>query len=241
MFEDFQQTRHKDERRRFGGSMAVAFVLYGGASISIVAASATARHALVEEKLTQVEFATAPEPPPPEPEPTPVEPPPPPVEKTARPKVKRKQLDVPDEVPLEKPPESNAPLVEADAPGPLDGFTDGVEGAVGRATPAPPPPPPPPEPAKSEPVIRPVERGGNKSPNFPSAAFREGVEGTVVVEFTVLPDGRCVEPKIVSGPKVFYEAVLEAVPSWRFEPATQGGKKVPFRTTKKVSFRLDDA
>ena len=218
--------------------MAVAIVIYGGISSVVVAATATAR-LVSEETLTQVEFA-----PPPEPEPTPEPPPlaepPPQVEKKARPKVKRQELAPPDEMPDEKPKESDAPLAAAEAPGPLDGFTDGVENGVGTARVAPPPPPPPPPPAP-EPVKKPTELSGNKSPAFPKAAARQGVEGTVVVEFTVLPDGKASNPRIVSGPSAFHECVLAAVPSWRFEPATQGGKKVSYRMTKKVTFRLEDA
>jgi protein TonB len=239
MFDDFQKTNGRDARRRLGGSMALAVVLYGSISVVVVAATATARRA-VEEKLTQVEFAAPPEPePPPEPPPEPIAEPPP-VEKKARPKVKRQELTPPDEVPDEKPKESDAPLAEAEAPGPLDGFTDGVKEAVAPAPPPPPPAPAAPPPAP-EPIKKPSEVSGNKNPRFPPAAVRQGVEGVVVVEFTVLPDGTATEPKIVSGPSVFYEAVLAAVPSWRFVPATQGGKKVRSRMTKKVTFRLEDA
>ena len=214
--------------------MAVAVVLYGGLSFVVVAATATARR-VAEEKLSQVEFATPPEPEP-EPEREPVAEPPP-IEKKARPKVKRQQLAPPDKVPDEKPKESDAPLAEAEAPGPLDGFTDGVTRPVAPAPTAPPAPPP----AEPEPITRPSELSGNKSPNFPKAAARQGLEGTVVVEFTVLPNGKAADPKIRSGPSAFYEAVLDAVPSWRFAPATQGGRKVSSRMTKKVTFRLEDA
>lgn len=220
--------------------MALAVVLYGGISFVVVAATATARRA-VEEKLTQVEFAAPPEPePPPEPPPTPIAEPPP-VEKKARLKVKRQDLAPPDEVPEDKPKESDAPLAEAEAPGPLDGFTDGVKDGVGTAPAPPPPPPPPPPPAAPEPIKKPSELAGNKFPSFPKAAARQGVEGTVVVEFTVQTDGTATDPKILSGPEVFYAAVLAAVPSWRFAPATQGGKKIRARMTKKVTFRLEDA
>jgi len=217
--------------------MAVAVILYGGLSVVVVAATATARRAS-EEKLTQVEFAAPPEPEV-KPEPEPVVEPPPPVEKKARPKVKRQELAPPDKVPDEKPKESDAPLAEAEAPGPLDGFTDGVKDGTGTA-PAPPPPPPPPPPPAPEPIKKASEPPGNKNPTFPKAALREGVEGTVVVEFTVLPNGTATNPKILSGPSAFHEAVLNAVPSWRFEPATQGGKKISSRMTKKVTFRLED-
>lgn len=217
--------------------MAVAVVLYGGISFVVVAATATARRAS-EEKLTQVEFAPPPEPEPEPPPPEPIAEPPPAEKKSARPKVKRQEIPPPDKLPDEKPKESDAPLAEAEAPGPLDGFTDGVKDGVGSAPPPPPPPPPPPAP---EPIKKPTEMSGNKMPRFPAAAERQGVEGTVVVEFTVLPDGTATDPKIVSGPSVFYDAVLATVPSWRFEPATQGGKKIRCRMTKKVTFRLEDA
>jgi protein TonB len=240
MFEDFQKTKRADGRRRFGSSMAVAVILYGALGVVVVSATATARRAS-EEKLTQVEFAPPPEPKvEPAPEPTPAEPPPP-VEKKARPKVKRPELAPPDVVPDEKPKQSDAALVAADAPGPLDGFTDGVKDGVGNAPAPPAPRVEPPAPPKPEPIRKPSELSGNKFPRFPSAASRAGVDGTVVVEFTVLPSGHAIEPKILSGPVLLHEAVLEAVPSWRFEPATQGGKKIPFRMTKKITFRLEDA
>lgn len=238
MFDDFQKTKERDARRRFGGSIAVAVLLYGGISSVVVAATATAR-LVSEEKLTQVEFA-----PPPEPEPAPPPPPvaePPPVQKTARPKVKRQELAPPDEMPDEKPKESDAPLAEAEAPGPLDGFTDGVENGTGSAPAPPPPPPPPPPPSKPEPIKKPSELSGNRQPPYPKAAARQEVEGSVVVEFTVLPDGKTANPRIVSGPSIFHEAVLAAVLSWRFEPASQGGKKIQFKMTKTVIFRLEDA
>jgi len=219
--------------------MAVAVVLGGGLVFVAVTATATARRA-AEEKLTQVEFAPPPEvKPEPVPEPEPIAEPPP-VEKKLRPKVKRQELAPPDEVPDEKPKESDAPLAEAEAPGPLDGFTDGVKDGVGTAPAPPPPPPPPPPPAKPEPIKKPTELSGNRSPAFPKAAARQGVEGSVVVEFTVLPDGKATDPKIVSGPSAFHQAVLDAVPSWRFEPATQGGKKISCRMKKTVVFRLED-
>jgi protein TonB len=218
--------------------MAMAVLLYGGVSSVVVAATATARLAR-EETLTQVEFSPPPEPEP-EPEPQPIAEPPP-VEKTARPKVKRQELAPPDKLPDEKPKESDAPLAEAEAPGPLDGFTDGVENGVGTARVAPPAPPPPPPPPKAEPIKKATELSGNKNAAYPKAAQRAELEGTVVVEFMVLPNGTASNAKILSGPSAFHAAVLEAVSTWRFEPATQGGKKISYRMTKTVTFRLEDA
>jgi len=231
MFDDFSKDETTaDARKRLRGSIAGAALVYVVGFSALVAATATAKK-VVEEELTQVEFAPPPEP---EPEPPPVEAAPPP--KTAlRPKVKRAALQPPDEVPLEKPKESDEKLAEAEASGPVDGFLDGVEGGTGTGRVAPAPPPPPPKAAG--PIVAPQELD-NPQPKYPKAAERKGIEGVVVVSFEVLENGSCVSPKIVSGPADFHEAVLKAVATWHYRPATQDGKKIRRRTTKRVVFQL---
>jgi protein TonB len=233
MFDDFSKEETSvDARKRLRGSILGAAFVYTVAGAALVAATATARH-VVEEELTQVEFA-----PPPEPEP---EPEPPPVEEVApKPAAVRakpkKTFDPPDKVPLEKPKESDAELAAADEAGPVDGSLDGVEGGTGtgRAQAPPPPPPPPPKPGK----ITPPQELDNPQPKYPKGAERKGIEGVVVVSFEVLENGTCVSPKIVSGPEEFHDTVLKAVSGWRYRPAMQDGKKIRKRTTKRVVFQL---
>ncbi len=230
MFDDFRSTASTPgERARFRGSLAAALVLYGGVSALLVGASATARQ-IVEEKLTQVEFAA----PPPEPPPAPTPPEPVPAAASPRPKAKRKDLKPPDEVPEDKPRESDEPLAAAGETGPVDGFLDGVEGGKGAA-PAPPPPPPP------QPVLPPVALRTNTPPRYSPTAKLSHIEGTVVVAFEVLEDGRVTNARIVSGPRELHDSVLEAVASWRFQPARQGGTPVRFRKTQSIVFRLEGA
>lgn len=234
MFDDFSkdQASAAAARKRFRGSAAVATLVYLTGFFAMVAATATAK-TVVEEKLTQVEFA-----PPPEPEPEPEPPPPeeaPKPQVSARPKMKRAAIKPPDEIPLEKPKESDAELSAAGESGPVDGFLDGVEGGKGGAKPAPPPPPP-----KPEPTVHP-KRLTTEAIKYPKSAERKGIEGVVTVAFDVLEDGRCVNPKIVSGPDAFHEAVLKAVASWRYKPGMKGGKAFRMRTTYRVVFRLEDA
>jgi protein TonB len=233
MFDDFRpDTMNRQARKRFGGSMAAAVVIYGSSSAMLIGATATARH-VVEEELTQVEFAPPPEP---EPEPPPPEQKPPEVA-AVRPKVKRPKLTPPKEVPLEKPKESDAPLAAAEEVG-QEGSLDGVEGGTGTGRAAPPPPPPPP--AK---LVLPVPMGNFEStkPDYPKSAQRKGIEGLVVVAFEVTETGAVANPRIVSGPPEFHSSVLKMVMKWRYKPARRGATAIRYRLQKNIRFRLEDA
>ena len=233
MFDDFQSSNDKQSRKRLQRSLAAAFMIYGSSGAALVAATATARQ-VVEEDLQQVEFAKTPEPEPPPPEPPPEQVQP----KTAlRPKAKRQTIKPPDEVPLEKPKESDAPLAAAGDTGPVDGFTDGVEGGTGSGRPGPPPPPPKP----SAPPTKAVEMPNNEQPKYPKPALRKGIEGVVVVQLDILENGRVGGAKIISGPPEFHATVLEACKAWRYRPATKGGVPIRSKVNRQVRFRLEDA
>jgi periplasmic protein TonB len=234
MFDDFRpETMSREERARMGGSVAAASLIYAGVAALVLGGSA-ATHAVVEN-LTQVEFVKhAPEPPPP---PPPPEAPAVAPENNARPKAKRKELKPPKEVPLEKPKESDEALKDSGDTGPVDGFLNGVEGGTGTgvAAKAAPPPPPP----KPEPLVAPVPLN-NAAPAYSSSARRKEIEGVVVVGFDVLENGTVANVKIVSGPEELRENVLKTVASWRFKPATRGGKPVRHHMTKPIRFVLND-
>jgi protein TonB len=237
MFDDFRSTSSAHDRKRMGGSVLAATILYGSLG-AILIGGTTAATTTVVESLTQVEFAPPPPPPPP--------PPPVPEVKQAqplasvRPKVKRHELKPPKEVPKEKPKESNAELAPSDDKGPLDGFLNGVEGGTGtgvaKAPVAAPPPPP-----KPEPLIRAVALRSNAHPAYSASAKRKEIEGTVVVMFDVLENGTVANARIVSGPEELRDSVLKAVVTWRFEPAKRGGKAIRTREQKAIKFELTDA
>jgi len=237
MFEDFHKPTKASSRRQLGGSLALAVALYATAGVVLVAASATARQ-VVEEKLTQVEFAVAP--PAPEPPPPPA-PPPPPEAAAPPPTAQRPTLLPPTELPKQKLLESDRPLATADAAGPVDGFLDGVEGGRGAAaSPAPPPPPPPPPPPLVT-VSPPVALKTNAPPHYSTRARIARVEGTVVVSFEVLENGEVAQARVISGPAELHESVLNTIASWRFLPARRGTTPVRFKKTQSIVFRLEDA
>jgi protein TonB len=236
MFDDFRPSADAGEaRKRMGGSMAVAVVVYTVLGLLLIGGT-TAATTNVVEHMTQVEFAPPPPPPPPPPEPVVQAQP---VAQT-RPKAKRKELKAPDKVPDEKPKESDAPLADAAPSGPVEGFLNGVEGGTGTkaakvasAAPAPPP--------KPVPVIPPVLLPGNSQPAYSASAKRKEIEGVVVVAFDVLENGTVANVTITSGAEELRENVLKAVKSWRFQPAKRDGKPVRVHLSKSIRFRLTDA
>ncbi len=231
MFEDFEPKNGLKDGRRFGLSLLVSGLCYAALGGGVVLASAAARKVVQEEELVQIEFT-----PPPEPVAEPEPPPPPPPEATpppsARPKVQRQELAPPKEIPKEKPPESDAKLVDAPEPGSgQEGFLDGVVGGTGTAPaavpapPPPPPPPPPPAPKAQGPVhlpetaTAPVAKPNNVPPEYPESARKSGMQAVVVAKVVIAADGRVTSVEIMRGPDVFHEPVKRALLAWRYEPA----------------------
>ena len=77
-------------------------------------------------------------------------------------------------------------------------------------------------------------------PTYPLAARSRRIEGTVLVEFTIRPDGSVSEPRVVQTPAsgVFDQAVLRAIVQWRFTPRIEGGQPVSRRARQTVRFSL---
>jgi protein TonB len=83
----------------------------------------------------------------------------------------------------------------------------------------------------------------NKTPPvYPFKARQDGVEGVVQVKILVREDGSVGEVLIIdSRPKdIFDDAVLAAVPRWKFEAGTVGGKKVSSWVTTALHFKLSN-
>lgn len=96
------------------------------------------------------------------------------------------------------------------------------QAAAAAATQAPAPQPARPAAASNE--LRPISQA---SPRFPPAAQRAGANGSVVVEFTVNPDGSVGTVRAVSatGPRQytrdFEREAIAAAKRWRFQPISQ--------------------
>ena len=75
-------------------------------------------------------------------------------------------------------------------------------------------------------------------PEYPQAAKRAGVQGKVVLEAVVGPQGEVERVKPVSGSDALAQATMDAVRWWRYEPYVMNGQAVAVETTVELDFRL---
>ena len=67
----------------------------------------------------------------------------------------------------------------------------------------------------------------NAAPQYPEAARRAGIEGTVFVSVELDKEGNVTAAVVLKGPSELHAAALEAARSTRFKPARQNDKPVP--------------
>jgi len=116
------------------------------------------------------------------------------------------------------------------------------------ATPAPPLAQAPPEAGSSEPAGPAPVRVGNGireprklrhvSPVYPDIARQARVQGVVILELTINPQGRVTDARILRGIPLLDQAALDAVRQWVYTPTLVRGTPVPVLMTVTVNFRL---
>ncbi len=79
-------------------------------------------------------------------------------------------------------------------------------------------------------------------PQFPREALVKGIEGWVVVEFTIEPDGTVSDPRVVdSNPRrMFDRNAIRAIYKWKFKPRIVDGQPVARRATQRLDFNLNE-
>jgi periplasmic protein TonB len=170
-------------------------------------------------------------------------PPPPPPAKAPAARVEPKPAVTPAtaftspvETPDEVVPESAQELgLENGAGGVEGGVPGGVVGGIVGGLPEAPPP------------LQPVRVGGgikepkklrHVDPVYPHLAALARVQGIVVLECLLSPDGRVAEVKILQGIPLLDEAAVHAVKQWVFTPTLFNGVPVPAIMTVNVRFAL---
>lgn len=94
-----------------------------------------------------------------------------------------------------------------------------------------------------QPDARDASRLPTAPPDYPERLFARGVEGYVVLAYTVGTDGRAHDPVVLySEPDgVFDAAALAGTSSWRFLPKRVGGQDVEARQVGAVAFCLPES
>jgi len=179
----------------------------------------------------------APPPPPP--------PPPPPKQAQAAPQVQPKPMlqetqtfTAPLEVPDEIAPEDALELgLDGGVPGGVEGGVPGgvVGGVVGGL----------PDPTQA---LQAVRVGGqikeprklrNVNPVYPDIAKQARVQGVVILECTISPQGKVTNVKVLRGIPLLDQAAIDAVRQWVYTPTLLNGVPVPVIMTVTVNFRLN--
>ena len=123
--------------------------------------------------------------------------------------------------------------VEGGVPG---GVVGGVIGGVPKEEPA--PPPPPDKPVRVGGQIKAPRKLTNVAPVYPDVAKQARVEGVVILEAVISPEGRVTGLKVLKGSPLLDAAAMQAVKGWVYSPTLLNGVPVPVVMTVTVSFKL---
>jgi TonB family protein len=144
-------------------------------------------------------------------------------------------------------PDAEAQLISHGTP-----FRAAIGGTTGRGLiPPPPPPPPPPSPVEAAAIldtpawandgmhvgVAPT-RVRQVSPIYPAVATAAAVQGIVVLEVRIGPDGRVTNARALRSIPLLDQAALDAVLQWEYEPTLLNGRPVPVLIAVTVNFTL---
>jgi periplasmic protein TonB len=129
--------------------------------------------------------------------------------------------------------------VEGGVPGGVaGGVPGGVVGGVLGGVPKEEPPPPPDKPVRVGGQIKAPRKVRDQAPSYPDVAKQARVEGVVVLEAVISPEGRVTEVKVLRGSPLLDDSAVNAVKSWVYSPTLLNGVPVPVVMTVTVSFKL---
>jgi protein TonB len=103
--------------------------------------------------------------------------------------------------------------------------------------------------APPAPPLQPVRVGGRIQepkklkavpPVYPEAAVKARIEGVVILECLISPQGRVREVKVLRSVPLLEEAAVDAVKRWVYTPTLMDGVPVPVLMTVTVRFDLKD-
>jgi hypothetical protein len=246
MFDDFSEQNAKKKEGRGRRSLSAILSVGVFASLALGVGGAIAAHKVRELRAKQdvdISFEELPKPKPPKPK----------VKAAAAPQgprkaAARKPIVAPKSIPAETPTEAEGELQEAEASGPVDGFTDGEGTGDGNAPvvqqtkveePPPPPPPAPPTQERDNSIVKPRYLSGCRTPDVPEALQKAAATIEIDVRMLIGSDGRVTAAKILkSHPLVPDDVVLTCVRAQVFEPAhLPDGTAVPFPFRRRFLFR----
>jgi protein TonB len=116
------------------------------------------------------------------------------------------------------------------------GVIGGIPGGVPEAPP--PPPPPPAAPVRVGGAITAPKKVKDQAPTYPPIAQSARVQGVVILEATIGPDGRVQDVRVLRSIPLLDAAAIEAVKQWQYTPTLLNNVPVPVIMTVTVNFTL---
>jgi len=239
LFEDLIESDVVAHKTKQGYTLPVSIAIHAIVLLAVVVVPLLTSEELPEPtsvvKAFFVEPAAPPPPPPPPPPPAPraqTQPKP-----MATPVPTENKCQAPIETPEEVKPEEGIDLgVEGGVPGGVEGGVPG--GVVGGVVGGLPDAPPPPQAVRVGGQIKEPKKLKNVNPSYPDIAKQARVQGVVILECTISPQGKVTDVKVLRGIPLLDAAAIEAVKQWVYSPTLLNGVPVPVIMTVTVNFRL---
>jgi len=147
------------------------------------------------------------------------------------------KFTAPVEVPEEVKPEEGIDIgVEGGVPGGVEGGVPG--GVVGGVVGGLPDAPPPTQAVRVGGQIKEPKKLKDVKPTYPDIAKQARVQGVVILECTISPQGKVTNVTVLRGIPLLDAAAIEAVKQWVYTPTLLNGVPVPVIMTVTVNFRL---
>jgi protein TonB len=86
--------------------------------------------------------------------------------------------------------------------------------------------------------VSPPQKVRDVRPVYPSGATEAGVEGIVIVEARIEPDGRISHTRVLRSIPLLDQAAIDAVTQWEFTPSMLNGQAVPAIMAITINFTL---
>lgn len=174
--------------------------------------------------------------------PPPPPPPPPPAPKAAAaPRPVQQMAPEPDKftAPVETPDQVRPESVDVGVEGVPGGVEGGVPGGVvGGVVGGLPDAPPPTQAVRVGGQIKEPKKVHNINPSYPDIAKQARVQGIVILECTISPQGKVTDVKVLRGIPLLDQAAIDAVKQWVYTPTLLNGVPVPVIMTVTVNFKL---
>jgi protein TonB len=85
--------------------------------------------------------------------------------------------------------------------------------------------------------IKPPTKIKDVQPVYPAIAQSAHVQGAVIIEATIGPDGKVIDAKVVRSVPMLDQAALDAVQQWEYSPTLLNGVPVPVVITVTINFK----